>query len=303
MQFTKQAFPTLLDSICRCYAKDSQTRLPNSAAFPDSIYRPDQTIDFDKLDQFGTASDDIYIQSVAKRVMAIHQIDSFRNQQQDVSLKDTWKLVADSILILPSGDIISSIGSQGFLSIPLYKYDAVKSDFDFIRLHIWHDSLNDYVNANGSDQFSIHTHSFFAQSWIICGNVVNDTFKVTPVSTPTDWALFTVEYNKTLNEINQHASVAVNTGQAVDLHHQGHEEHRTGEQYSVAAGDYHRSVSLGQQGLSATFFSFTAKEGLVKQSYVVGPSAIEQSAINRKMQIDPTRLIQDIDAIVSTYER
>lgn len=53
------------------------------------------------------------------------------------------------------------------------------SMFEFIRLHIWDKSLEDYIDQNASTNFSIHTHSFHAHSWIVTGKIINDRYTVT----------------------------------------------------------------------------------------------------------------------------
>ncbi|MBK6993366.1 MAG: hypothetical protein IPH31_00005 [Lewinellaceae bacterium] len=89
---------------------------------------------------------------------------------------------------------------------------------------------------------------------------------------PTNYSLFSVGYNKSLNEVNQHTSSANNSQIFVDVNQISHETYMQGGAYVVKAGDFHSSDSDDENGLSATLFSSTAKNGLVGQSYVVGPS-------------------------------
>ena len=72
--------------------------------------------------------------------------------------------------------------------------------------------------------------------------------------------------------------------------------------YKIKRENYHQSISLGDNGLSSTIFSFTSKDGIAEKSFVVGPMDIQESKINRKMHIDATYLINQLNSIVKDYE-
>lgn len=301
MNITDLNFKEFLNSINKCYSKNCQAKLPEIDDFPFQLFDHENRIIENELIAFTDNLPDTFLKSVSLRILAIILIHKSRDEKKELDIKEVWKLISESILIIPKEDTISSIGSQGFLSIPLYKNEEVKSNFDFIRLHIWDTSLSQYIDKEKCDKFSIHTHSFFAESWPICGKIVNDRFSAEISQLKTKYSLFTVAYNKTLNEVNQHTSEAINTGEDVDLKQISHEVYMPGSHYQIDAGKYHKSVSIGENGISATLFSFTAKNGLVNQSYVIGASEIKTSEINRKMYIDPTTLINKIDKEIKKY--
>lgn len=294
MTIERKEFEQLLDSIKCCYAKEVYDKFPEVNDFPITIFEG-QNISFDKLLSSLKSVSDVYLKSMILRVISICELKAARDKGLKVDIKRVWKFISESIEILPINATISSIGSQGFLSIPLFKDDKVKEKFDFIRLHIWDNSLDNFIDSKTCNNFSIHTHSFFAESWVLCGKVINDRFKVDIKDIPTKYSLFTVGYNKSLNEVNQHTSSANNTNTYVDVNQISHEIYMQGGNYVIKAGDFHRSGSEGENGLSATLFSFTAVNGLVDQSFVTGPSEITSSEINRKMHIDPTQLINRIN--------
>lgn len=301
MTIDKKEFEQLLDSIKCCYAKEVYDKLPGINDFPILIFEG-QNINFDNLLTSSNSVSDVYLKSIILRVVAICELRMARDNGLEVEIKRVWQFISESIKILPVNATISSIGSQGFLSIPLFKDDKVKEKFDFIRLHIWDNSLDNYIDSKTCDNFSIHTHSFFAESWVLCGTVINDRFKVDTKVFPTKYSLFTVGYNKSLNEVNQHTSSANNTKTYVDVKQISHEIYMQGGNYIIKAGDFHRSGSEGENGLSATLFSFTAVNGLVEQSFVAGPSEIISSEINRKMHIDPTQLLNRINEKLNENE-
>ena len=294
MILTLNDFTKVMNSVTCCYAKDTIPLLPLLSDFPEAVFEKD-SVNLRKLEDSVGDTEDIYYQSLVWRVIGLYSLIKSRDCKDKPSINNIWPYISKSLSVLPAGATVSSIGSQGFLSIPLYKYDLEKSDFDFIRLHIWDRSLEKHFNQTLVDTFSIHTHSFYAESWVLCGTIENDRFKVEHSSQETSYALFTVQYNKTLNEINQHTSVAVNTGIFANVIHTSHELHMKDANYTVAAGDYHKSNAQTDKNITATLFSFTAANGLVDQSFVVGPGGIKESVINRKMHIDPTYFIQSIN--------
>ena len=284
----KQNFITYLDSINCCYEKSCSDNLPKLDDFPDSLFLEDY-LDIIKLEDYLNKVKNIYLKSVINRMIGVQLIQEARNKSGFLDINKAWKFICESILLLPSNNTISSIGSQGFLSIPLYKFDANLKEFDFLRLHIWETSLHKYINSDISEKFSIHTHAFDTHSWIITGKVINDRYMVRKSDEPTNNVQFRINYNKTLNEVNQHTSTAATENIFVNTQQISHEVYFNGGVYRIKAGDYHRSGT--EDELSATFFSFSAKHGMVDSSYVVGPNTVRESEINRKMHIDPKPLL------------
>ncbi|SHG16446.1 hypothetical protein [Flagellimonas flava] len=296
------SFKDTLDSINRCFAKNVEKDLPTIDDFSSDLIAGFNNGNFELLESFSNKTKDVYLKSVSKRILAIKSIQKARSTDSELNIKKTWKWIYESLKVIPTTATISSIGSQGFLSIPLFKYDREMEGFDFIRLHIWDNSLDKYFDKKKSNTFSIHTHSFLAQSWVLVGKIVNNRFRVKENHENKNASLFTVEYNKTLNEINQHTSVAVNTEKNVNVKQISNEVYSPFSSYNIKHGYYHQSKSLGINGLSATFFSFTSKFGIADNSFVVGPMDIKESKINRKMHIDATYLIEQLNTIIEGYE-
>ena len=294
----KSEFENHLECINRCYSDSIQNKLPSIKDFPETLFNSD-VINFEDLKHFSEQQKNVYIKSVVNRIIAVYEIQNSRKHSTSLDIKLAWKLISESITILPNESVISSIGSQGFLSIPLYKYDEEMKNFDFIRLHIWDNSLKEYIVQEIVSKFSIHTHSFLAQSWIISGTVINERYRVKKTSnSSSENSLFQIKYDKTLDNINKHSSTAVNTGIDVYIDKLSYEEHFPTSTYSIDAGDYHKSKTIGEDGLAATFFSFTTQGSKPSQSYVTGPKSLKESAINRKMYIDPTYLIEKLHQII-----
>ncbi|WP_298363637.1 hypothetical protein [uncultured Lutibacter sp.] len=295
-------FKETLDSINRCFAIDVEDNLPTIENFDSNLIQEFDKGSFEVLEKFSNETENIYEKSISKRILAIKAIQKARNADSELDIIKIWKLISESLSIIPTIATISSIGSQGFLSIPLFKYDKEMKDFDFIRLHIWDDSLIEYFDKKKSETFSIHTHSFLAQSWPLIGKIGNQRYRINENIAYNNASLFTVEYNKTLNAINQHTSIAKNTGENVKIEQISDEVYFPFSTYKIKRGDYHKSLNLEENGISATIFSFTAKNGVAENSFVVGPMNINESKINRKMHIDATYLIKKINNIIENYE-
>ena len=247
------------------------------------------------LIDFAEETTDNYLSSFIYRLVGVKEIIFCRENKKQLDSIEVWKLISKSIRIIPSEFTISSIGSQGFLSIPLYKRDLSLESFDFIRLHIWDDSLDKYMDLQKCQDFSIHSHTFFAKSWIITGKVKNDRYEYETDSGDATHSFFEVKYNKSLNEINRHTSKAVNKNIHPRLLKTSEETHFAKGYYEIEPSKLHQSGHYNSPNSSATFFSFTGKDGL-GESFVIGPKDIVESEINRKMNIPPIYLLDKIDA-------
>lgn len=292
---TKNNFNSFLNAIKKCYSVDFQNNLPLVKDFPKNIFSKEKNIISNQLLDFAKSTKNNYLKSVSYRILGIGLIQNAREDDSKLDIFLTWKFISKSIMSVPKKSIISSIGSQGFLSIPLYKFDEKMSNFDFIRLHIWHNNLASLIDLDKSKKFSVHSHSFLAKSWILNGKILNNRYIVEENNKDYSHSLFMIKYNNTLNQVNQHTSSAVNTGKNVDVELHKSEIYTSGESYEVPTGEFHSSSSQGKEGLSSTFFSFTSTENIIPKSFVVGPSSVEKSKINRKMHINPEEFIKLID--------
>lgn len=287
-------FEEFLNSTKLCYSEECQEKLPSIKDFPSNLFQED-LFDVMQLEKLAESTSNIYLASVSKRILGILLIQESREEDINLNLKNCWRFISESIRMIPSENTISSIGSQGFLSIPLFKFMNKMSMFEFIRLHIWDKSLEKHIDQKASTNFSIHTHSFHAHSWIITGKIINDRYIVTESKETTPHIRFTINYNKTLSRINQHTSTASNDNIYVVPNQISHEVYMSGGSYQIKAANYHNSGTEDRDGLSATFFCFTAKNGMVNTSYVVGPAEQQESEINRRMHIDPKYLLEKIE--------
>lgn len=261
----------------------------------DLLFKDFNEISIAELKDFCVSINDNYLVSLLYRLIGAREIIHCRENDLELEVSNVWKLISYSIRVIPIEFTISSIGSQGFLSIPLYKSDKTLETFDFIRLHIWDESLDKYMDLKKCEDFSVHSHTFLAKSWIITGKIINDRFEFILDSENPKHSFFEVVYNDSLNQVNQHSSKAVNRNINAELFKVSEEVHYTRGYYEIKPSKLHKSGHKNSPLSSATFFSFTGKDGLGK-SFVVGPKEIDESEINRKMNIDPIYLLDKIDS-------
>lgn len=290
----KQEFVEFYNPIIKGYSESFQNNFTSIDIITEIVFKESDTTALEEISRLIQFEQNIFLKSYLYRFIAVREIIFCREQNVTLDVIEVWSLVANSIKQIPSEYTISSIGSQGFLSIPLYKSDYSKETFDFLRLHIWDDSLSKYMDLKKCDDFSIHSHTFYAKSWIITGKVINDRYDYLINSKSSNHSFFEVVYNNSLNEVNQHTSKAVNRNVKVEVIKTSAEVHFNNEVYEIEPGKLHKSGHLNSPDCSATFFSFTGKDGL-GESFVIGPTEIQESEINRKTIIDPIYLIEKID--------
>lgn len=288
-------FCDFYNPIVKSYATEYLNKIESLNYIKTLVFNDVITKSIRELIDFADETSDSYISSFIYRIVGVKEIIFCRENKKQLDTNEVWKLITKSIRIIPSELTISSIGSQGFLSIPLYKQDASLENFDFIRLHIWDDSLDKYMDLKKCEDFSIHSHTFFTKSWIITGQVKNDRYEYETDSEDATHSFFEVQYNKSLNEVNQHTSKAVNKNINAKLFKTSEEIHYSKGYYEIEPSKLHQSGHLNSPNSSATFFSFTGKDGL-GESFVIGPKNIIESEINRKMNISPIYLLDKIDA-------
>lgn len=296
----KSNFEDFYNAILKSYSEDFKNKHKNDY-LKNLIFFEKDRVEINDLENLLKSINNNELESILQRIIGVYIIIDARENNLKLDIKKAWKFISESILKIELENTISSIGSQGFLSIPLYKYDPNLENFDFIRLHIWDTSLNELMDTEKCELFGIHTHTFHAKSWIIAGELVNERFDHVMNSDNAEHSIFEVVYNDSLNNVNQHSSTAINKHINVEIIEKSRELYKSGDSYEIKAGKFHRSNFINQKMAAATFFSFTGKDGLDK-SIVVGPKSVEESEVNRKAIVNPTELINKITNQLSTYE-
>lgn len=293
-ELTKTEFSNFYNPLIKGYSESFKDIIDTETDILNDLFSNSTTISLNQIFDFIKTNQNTNLNSFLYRLIGIREIIYSRENKLSFETKVVWELISNSIKIIPIKYTISSIGSQGFLSIPLFKYDDTLENFDFIRLHIWDSSLDEYMDLKKCEDFSVHTHTFFAESWVITGKVINNRYKYILDSNDAQHSFFKVVYNDSLNEVNRHTSMAVNEKIDVELFQTSEEVHFEKGHYEIYPGHLHKSGHKNSPHSTATFFSFTGKNGLAK-SIVIGPRSIDKSEVNRKMNIDPIYLLEKIE--------
>ena len=239
---TKNRIQTLIESVKACYDNVSSDQFPPTAEIAtkiiDSNFLNDENFQ-ELIKRQGSTLE----ASLLKRIRAVNAIQNSRDYGKQINTDDIGELLLSSVMELDSSYIVSSIGSQGFLSIPISRHWKPLTEFDMIRIHIWDESLNEYIDQEKLETFSIHSHKFHAQSWVMKGTVINRVYNVTETKEATDYSLFDIT-SKELNNVNRHTSIAINADRNVILNLQREEEHSAGQSYVIPVGEFHQSRVL-----------------------------------------------------------
>lgn len=291
----KGEFLNYYEPILKGYSESFKNQISSREQISDIVFHDRKLVTTDELRKMTEYQADSFLKSFLNRFLGVREIIYCRDNNLPLNITMVWNFISKSIKLISSTNTISSIGSQGFLSIPLYKSDENLKTFDFLRLHIWDDSLNEFMDLKKCQDFSVHSHTFYAKSWIITGKIINDRFEYINDSKNARHSFFKVIYNDSLNEVNQHTSKAINKNIDVELVKVSEEVYYENGSYDIKPSKLHKSGHLNSPKCSATFFSFTGKDGL-GESFVIGPKEINESEVNRKMNISPFNLIDKIDS-------
>lgn len=265
----KKELINIFKGIIPTFSGSSRQLLPSEIDVEDAFFTVNvKELTIDELLNINTGTHS-YLEAIKYRIAAIflilkdfHEISN--NQCQLIPGKLIWSMVYKSIVNLNGSDILATIGSQGFLSIPLYHQDKKDISFDFLRLHVWDKSFVDQIDWEKTKTFSIHSHQFHAQSRILLGEIENQRYEIEESATSSDYSFFNIEWNN-LENVNQKSSNAVNTGRFVKVAANNKELYQRDSAYEVAAGDFHKS-EVNINCTSATLFLFSSTKGKVDRS-------------------------------------
>ncbi|PSL24078.1 hypothetical protein [Chitinophaga ginsengisoli] len=299
-----EEFIEIIKGIVPTFSDSFKENIPKKEVLSDLIFDSKESITINEI-QLKASHLSPYFQIIIDRICAVSLLLADFNQHQNTktyikSLKEIWPFIYRSIMNLQGSEILATIGSQGFLSIPLYHNDKKEESFEFLRLHIWHESLKKFIDNEKAEMFSIHSHQFYAQSRVLCGEIYNQRFDVTEQSFESEFSFFEIHWNN-LDNVNQKTSIAQNTGKFVSIKEHDIESYEHGDSYEIKAGEYHRSTVDSKQ-LTATLFLFSTVKGRVGQSNVVGPTIIKESTVNRKITINAQILLESLNHAIVNNE-
>jgi hypothetical protein len=200
------------------------------------------------------------------------------NGSKIMDIRGVWPMLYSAINKDCELPLIASLGSQGFLSIPLFFKGNGSNISSILRLHFWHKSMfkdikDSYVRS------SIHSHRFHATSWVLKGSITDYSYKVTVANHETNYCFFELEWKPSKSEsLDENKSIIKNSGIFADLTEESIQTCQEGQSYEIACGVFHAShVEFPENdSLISTLFLFDAHNGIIESGGVVGPSNVEQ---------------------------
>lgn len=192
----------------------------------------------------------------------------------NINLSIIWNLLYKSIFIL-NGEtlkVMSSISSQGFMAIPIYKNENGEIN-EQIRLHIWSKSLNCFIDASEFTKFNIHSHLLHSQSWILHGEIANTVYDIEFGLGDSNLNVFNIKWGKPKHNHKdlQRKSFLENSFIPAIIVDQYTNIHSKGTTYELEAGRFHSSAPVNINMINATLFLFRSVKSRTQQSYVIGP--------------------------------
>ncbi len=249
---------------------------------------------------------DGFNKSICIRAMSVGVlINTSRTQKSLTDLRGLWVYFYKSLCKSSGIPIYASLGSQSFLSIPLYSNGMDTNITELLRLHFWDISLHNYHSFRHVNLFSIHSHQFHTTSYILKGNITNELYQVQNTNEKDDhsgYCYFRIEWDESKEyKSNLKKSFAVNTNVYVNVTKKSSKSYFGGQSYEIKLEDFHSvNVDLGKEidSMTSTLFFFDANiEGKAK-SEVIGPARITRNEIIRENNINPYVLIEKLNSLL-----
>lgn len=233
------------------------------------IYRDKNILKYDEiLDKYLINESPSAISFTKLVVLSDYSLKSFASRKK-INTQFVWRLILDSLTFFYKNNPVSNIGSQGFLSIELYRFEKEKNR-KILRLHIWDESFPKNIKQVDFNKYSIHSHLFNAQSYILSGTILNERFEISS-SENSENSLYRIEWDSVTSEdgVTKRKSKLAVDKTDISVTKLSTETIEPGQNYSVLVNEYHSSKSISP--ISATLFLFNSYEGQSEISKVVGP--------------------------------
>lgn len=211
--------------------------------------------------------------ALLKRVVLVdYALWKFR-ENETINTNFVWRLIFETLLFFKKDDFIASVGSQGFLSIELYRYESPTNDRKILRLHIWDNSFTKEFEKTHSKKHIIHSHLFNAQSHILSGTIRNKRYNISESKNKTDLSLYKINWKKSSKTDDKYKrrSNLEEFEKNISINEISTEEVHASQNYSISIDEFHSSESLNSDTPTATIFLFDSSKGKSEFSKVVGP--------------------------------
>lgn len=234
------------------------------------VYRDKSILSYDEIiDKYCENESSVVISFVKNIILSDYSLKAFKHRCK-INTLFVWRLIFDSLVFFRKNNPLAGIGSQGFLSIELFRFE-LDNQRKILRLHIWDSNFSKNFNENDFMKYKIHSHLFNAQSHVITGDILNNTYEILDNTEETENSLYSIKWKSSVNEngaLERKSQLNIEKDN-IGIKKISTEKISSGQSYSVSINDYHSSHSISP--ISATLFLFNSDEGLNSISKVVGP--------------------------------
>ncbi len=278
----KEQYFKYFDGVVNCFAPNITSKFMKNKHSIYKKYFNDCVIDYKQLDLI----ENVEHKSLLQRMfLSVIYYEICNREISNEMAKEIWNILYYSTISLPKGYILGEIGSQQFVSIPIYKQNLKMQEFEYLKLHIWNNNLSKYTKFRDNSKFKIHSHSFQGYSYILLGQINNTFFDVLDCNEKSEHSLFKLMYENVGDVISKKYSYAVNLGKNVKLSIKEKRQLKTGENYQIEVGQFHSALN-DSRFTAATIFSFSAKNGFSREANLIGLSSIEKTELNSKIEVE-----------------
>jgi hypothetical protein len=263
------------------------------------IYRDKNILKYDELlEEYSITESQSAISFIKLVILSDYSLKSFRARKK-INTQFAWRLIFEILTFFNKNNPVSNIGSQGFLSIELYRFESNK-DRKILRLHIWDESF--LINSQDIDfgKYKIHSHLFNAQSHVLAGSVLNERFDVLNSSENTEKSLYRINWKSNTDEngISKRESQLIVDTNDIRINKLSSETITIGQDYSVSINEFHSSQPITP--IAATLFLFNSGDGLNDLSKVVGPKNDTETGFKYE-QVNYLPSLYSIDREIKKY--
>ena len=222
-------------------------------------------------------------------------------------LSQVWNIIYEALTsnFLRKSSYNASRSAQGFLAVPLCSLIKDGCIDELFRLHVWMPDAK-----RGDADFAVHSHQPFAQSWVLVGEGLDQTYHVEPVSdreiaTHAEYELAWLGKGATTTskdyKTHQTSSTVVNTGRLVAAKSTRSAVHKTGDTYTIPEASFH-TTTVAPDLFHATLFFFDSHRGFFKDAGVLGPKDMESTTQLRAAAGTSPSALAEVVAALRTLE-
>lgn len=263
------------------------------------IYRDKNLLQYDEiLDKYSVNESSAAISFIKLLILSDYSLKAFKARRR-INTQFAWRLIFDCLTFFKKENPIAGVGSQGFLSIELYRHESEKNR-KILRLHIWDESFANEFKENDFGKYKVHSHLYSAQSHVLVGSLSNHRYEVEESNQPSESSLYRIDWKSETDDkgITKRKSELNVDIENIKLKKSSSEIITIGQDYSVTIGEYHSSQS--NTPLTATLFLFNSDEGLNDLSKVVGPKNDPETGFKYE-QVNIFPSLYDIDREIKKY--